>query len=201
MLYCLCPPLVFLHVPRTAGTTITYTLAEMLPSAIVVERDDKHLTAWQVAQRLGPLWDRMERLAVLRDPLAIIESDWQHTLWSHAQITTETPLHCTGFWLERMRRVAAYPSFGEFVRQEWLGPWSPLLPGGFRRTWTLGPGGAELGVRLLRYERLDEDWRDLLGHLGLPYRPLPRQNVSRPVRPAVWTPELRDAVLTLCWMD
>ena len=197
MIWCENPGFVFIHIPRTGGTSITQALLDAYPAARVDNFGGKHATAYAAWCRFGPKMVGWLKFAVLRDPCEIIESDWR-SVTAAAKVLPEYRLHVPVDWAEYVERVAGW-DFPQFVRNQWLGVYSPLRPGGFWRTWCLGPAGEDLGVEMLRFDRLAEDWRRLCERYGL--SDLPWLNVGRATRPAEWTDGLRAAVCAVCWMD
>jgi len=202
MFYDLSRRSVFIHVPRTAGTAMTTALTSHCPAGVALVREHKHATAAEIREMLAEEWGSLFRFAVLRNPWELIASDYRHTVASAAAAIGVSALDCTAYWIERMRRTVSYRDFGEFVCHEWLGQWSPLLPGGFWRSYCLGPDGEDLGVEVFRFDQLAEAWGTICGKVGLPVLPLPVVNRTDPVAcSAEYTPALRDAVGERCRGD
>jgi hypothetical protein len=80
-------------------------------------------------------------------------------------------------------------SFAQFVQVELARP---------RRSqwWMLEQRSGDLGVDFVgRFERLEEDMAAICAHIGIPYQPLPRENVSkREPYQSYYTPELAELV-------
>jgi hypothetical protein len=99
-----------------------------------------------------------------------------------------------------MQRAVGYRSFAAYVQAEWLGRWSGLKPGGFRKTWCMGPHGEDVGVQVFRHERLGEAWASVCQALGIPAVELPHANGA--TQEAIeWPEALRLAVRQRCWCD
>jgi len=193
------PGFLFIHIPRTGGTSITQALLDAYPQARVDNFAGKHATAYAAWCRFGPAMVNWVKFAVLRDPVEIISSDWRNVT-AAAKVLPEHRLDVPVEWSQYLERVSQW-DFPQFVRHQWLGEFSPLRPGGFWRTWCRGPAGEDLGVKMLRFDRLAQDWRRLCERHGLVVCDLPRLNVGQATRPAEWTDELRSAVCAVCWMD
>lgn len=200
----------FVHIPRTAGTSITHALAARCEDALVDVFAHKHEHAPTIAARFrsGKEWWASFRFSVIRSPWAIIESDYRHTMHAFEALHPAARLECSLEWWLRMHRVAAYRDFAEFVREEYLADGSMLRRGGFWRTWCLGPDGEDLGVQPFRFERLQAEWLEITEAIGLgPLPDLPWLNRTLPLSPApplpcsAWTPALVDAVGERCEGD
>lgn len=188
----------FVHIPRTGGTSITELLAVNLPNAYVDVFEKKHAYARGLAQRV-PNWESIVKFSVMRSPWEIIASDWRHTRAMARQITERTALEVHPDWMLRMRRVAAYQGFAEFVQGEYLSEDSYVEDGGFWKTFCLGPEGEDLGVEPIAYRDLPARWMDICEIAGVRQLPLPRLNqTSGEVQ---WASVLRNAVQVKCWAD
>lgn len=189
--------LIFIHIPRTGGTSIREAVKQAFPNAIE-NLALKHCTAWNLRWDI-PLveWEQCVRFTVIRNPYETIESDWR--FWHAAG-----KLYPTSFFgsdeLGRRKLIRVVSSdFPTYVRNEWLGRYSPLMAGGFRRTYCYGPSGEDIGVEVLRFEKLNEDWNKLCERLDIKV-PLQKLN-SMPREPVVWPEAERRAIAELCWMD
>lgn len=168
--------ILFVHIPRTAGMSIERGLSAAFPAAHLDQTTRMHATARELRDLVGEEeWERCYRFAVLRDPLEIIESDWRHSQ-ACARRFAGDPLAWDPDWRARLDRMAAH-TFDSFVRDEWLGEHSPLLPGGFWRTWCLGLWRESLGVDLWRFDALQRRWSWLGERFGFS-APLPRVNAA-----------------------
>lgn len=198
MLYDLRGGVCFVHIPRTGGVSVTAALAGALEEAAVDTLMLRHVPARRMRVWLGEAWDRMFRFAVMRDPWSIVESDWRLTLGSLGDLARP---HIAPQWRARLERARRDGGFARFVREEYLGAYSGVAPGGFWRTWCCGPAGEELGVEPVRFERLAGEWPRLAARIGLPGLELPRLNAAASADPAPWTPRLVGAVADLCVND
>lgn len=196
--------LVFVHVPRTGGTSIETALRAAIPNAPTTPPAQKHLSAWEIRDTMPiAAWERARKFAVVRDPHQTLESIYRLLTKMAATISPADNRAAGGPSLDLltriMRRTARYTTFGQWVRHEWLGEFSPLRPGGFRRTWCLGLEGEDLGVDVIPYPRLAEAWPGICRDLGIACE-LPRVNAA-PGPPLDWPEAERTAARELCWMD
>ncbi|MDH3719380.1 MAG: sulfotransferase family 2 domain-containing protein, partial [Planctomycetota bacterium] len=100
MIYSLKHQFVFIHIPRTGGTSITETLAGQCWDATVDVFELKHATAEDLRVRfLSDVWHSLYRFTVVRNPWDIIASDYRHTLMAAEQIDARTSLYCTAEWM------------------------------------------------------------------------------------------------------
>lgn len=201
----------FVHIPRTAGTSITHALAAACEDAQVGLYSLKHAAAPLLFDRFrsGKEWWASFRFSLVRSPWEIIESDYRLCMAAFEVSTPADRLACELEWWLKIHRVAGYQDFAGFVREEYLAAGSMLRPGGFWRTWCCGSDGEDLGVRAFRFERLQSAWEDICEAIGLSPAPqLPWLNRARsaspflPLLPAcLWTPALLDAVGERCEDD
>ena len=190
----------FIHIPRTGGTSIKAALSAAFPEARIDDGGRKHWTAWDFRWNMpSSEWKACYRFTVVRDPKTLIESDWRYCQ-EYATKTLYGVFATNDLWREKLRRTCD-GDFGSFVRNEWLGSYSGLRVGGFRRTWTLGPSGEDIGVHVWRFERLAEDWPAICAAVGLTTPVLlPRLNTSH-AEATDWPEKERNAVGEICWMD
>jgi len=191
--------LLFIHIPRTGGTSVKNAIQAFFPDAT---RDDSHRKHWTARDHASCMtiaeWERCERFTVLRNPHDLIASDWRYCRDS-ARRATMGDLGFHPVWCAKLRRTVN-ADFPRFVRDEWLGQYSPLYLGGFRRTWCSGLSGEDYGVRVLRFEHLADDWLDLCNRLGITRTELPVANSSEPSA-VEWPSDLSRRVAECCWMD
>lgn len=154
--------LAFVHVPRTGGTSI----AEAISLQRGARRFSPHLRACDLMGEIGrDAWLGLSSVAVVRHPI-----DWVRSTWRFARGEPLQPL----FLHAHMMPFAAFADRA-----------GDVAPIGWRPIDYLLDADGEFAVRhILRFERLDRDWRDLveelgLGGLGFP-RELPRVNASKP---------------------
>jgi hypothetical protein len=205
----------FLHVPRTAGTSITAALAAAWPAAIRREdADAKHATAGQAARYyIGDAWPALEARAflVVRNPWDLIRSDWLYCRAAAATMppAAEPPPYAptaeeaaARWWQEKCARAAGRP-FLDFVRSDYLEDYRTLADGGFWRTFAHDIDGARLVNHVFRYEDLAGAWPRIAELTGRPLGELPRLNASPPAGrdEAQWDRATARAIGALCCDD
>jgi hypothetical protein len=190
----------FIHIPRTGGTSITAALAGAYPRASVDAFAGKHATGLTIRGGFWiDDWESLFRFTVVRNPWEIIGSDYRWTLARAREMDETTYMGCDPIWLSKMRRTSAYRDFADFVWHEYLGEWGYILPGGFWRTYCLDFCGHELGIETFRFEELDRAWETIRRRVGTASAELPRLNVGD--GSVTWTRPLTEAVRALCWID
>lgn len=182
----------FLHVPRTAGTSITNTLAAAFPDALIDNFDAKHRGASYWFSRLGvQTWRSMSyRFCVIRNPWEQVESDYRNTLRASA-IWEENPnfrMHIPLYYQEQIRRVVGYSGLDEFFLQEF--EVGRKFEAGFYGTFCLDCGQHELGVDALCYDEIEVWWPVLCRRIGITETPLIRCNGGGQWEQAKWTEDL-----------
>ena len=187
----------FVHVQKTAGTSVTRFLA---PYALAPPGGRLH----RLASDLGLVRDWPRHYFRIHAPLrraervlppdvlgslykfAFVRNPWDRLVSWYVYILRQPDHH-------RHARVRRAGSFDAFVRSELARP---------RRSqwWMLERRDGELGVDFVgRFERLEQDMAAVCGHIGIPYQPLPRANVSeREPYQGYYTPELAMLVRE-CW--
>ena len=179
----------FVHVQKTAGTSVTRFLAphalspsgsrlNKLASDLGLVRDWRknyfriHAPLRRAERVLPPeVFASLHKFAFVRNP-------WDRLVSWYVYILREPDHH-------RHARVKQAGSFDAFVRSELARP---------RRSqwWMLERCDGELGVDFVgRFERLEQDMATICARIGVPYQPLPRANVSaREPYQGYYTPEL-----------
>jgi hypothetical protein len=184
---------IFVHVQKTAGTSITQLLAPhaLSPAAGRVNR---------IASDLGLVRDWRQHYFRIHAPLrraekflpqevfgslfkfAFVRNPWDRLVSWYAYV-----LQDTAHRRHALARRAG--SFAKFVQTELARP---------RRSqwWMLERRDGTLGADFIgRFERLEEDMASICGRVGIPYQPLPRANVSeREPYQSYYTPELAGLV-------
>jgi hypothetical protein len=154
---------IFVHVPKTGGTSIEMTLRES-PEQVV----GGHTTALGYRRKFPEEFRDYFTFAVVRHPLDRFLSAWRYLRARPLNENLKNVLihECDTFpnWLTKVREDPAL-----LERIVHLHP---------QHRFVCDEGGGVLVDRLYRYEALDEAWSDIAGRLGLGTRPLPRWNCS-----------------------
>ncbi|MCC7424387.1 MAG: sulfotransferase family 2 domain-containing protein [Planctomycetaceae bacterium] len=151
---------VFIHVYKTGGTSIS---AALQPLCEPLDAHPFHLTAVEAIERLGPsVWRDYLSFAVVRNPW-----DWIVSLYSWLRDNAAHDL--SGFV-----RELGFPGFVQWLDDFAGGDRQPPSQhgswGDYRRpqtTWILDAGGRQIVDRVLRFERLAEDFAELQRDLGI----------------------------------
>jgi hypothetical protein len=152
--------LLFVHIPKTAGSAITDALERLDPSALTslpFARRTKHLTAREIAPRaalLGLPLSRLYVFAVVRNPYERFASLYHY-------------LRKREKYVERM---AAYPRLDDFAaavaaREPWTERLHSIRP---QADFVLAADGRALVGNVVRYEALGEGLAAVERHLGRP---------------------------------
>lgn len=186
----------FVHVQKTAGTSLTRLLGEhalhpsssrlnKLGSDLMLVRDWRHHhfrihAPLKRAERLIPAEDyaRLFKFAFVRNP-------WDRLVSWYAYLLKDTSHR-------RHRRVAA-GTFEDFARVE-------LARADRSQWWMIEDRAGAMGLDYVgRFERLAEDFAEICRRLQLPATTLPRENVtSRKPYQQYYSRELA-ALVGVCW--
>ncbi len=172
---------IFVHVPKTAGTSMMAALARLPGNNRRWLANTKHETLaaffaqWQRRQNL---WDR------LRGPqpesyrtFAFVRNPWERLSSLYHYMKEYRPLE----------QADSVRSFAEFLDQaadgiEWITSWHTMRPQTDFFTFDDGPGAQTMRLSFLgHYEHLNEDLGELTRQLGVGIN-LPRQNTSTNAR-------------------
>lgn len=170
----------FVHVPKCAGESISALLCSPANGGIAILR--KHGEYASAAELLGPELARLRSFAVVRNPFDQLLSFYEHL---------RKPLYLEAAALQRQ-----YPEFRGLLHPGWacelalalsFPAWlaavhaDPRSRSGMLRDiscWLTPPAGAPELARVLRFERLAEEFAALAAELGLKGS-LPHANASR----------------------
>lgn len=186
--------LLFLHIPRTAGTSIEHALA----AHYVAHPLDEELAL--VTGELGPLrkharasdlyalleaeeWQSLLKFAVIRNPFCLLESlyfQYGRPTWMdqpEARVLAYRKAFKT--YVDRCRAM----SFSEWMRDDHVRHIAQC--GGFWRYYCQGEHGQDLGILPLRFDQLLEDWQVVQHHLGVGL--LPHLNAAPRSQQITWS--------------
>lgn len=154
---------VFIHVPRTGGTSLRQVLS---PHAEFEHHNDawQHASAaWIRHRHVGDKWPTYFSFGVIRNPWDLTWSDYHYRRQIAA---TLAPNVAQREWFAECQQAAEW-TFAEFVR------------------WYCGRGNRGMAQLYLqdvsyvaRFEDLAGGARHILGRLGIPDTPLPHVNAS-----------------------
>lgn len=183
----------FVHVQKTAGTSVTRflepyarttsgTRLNKLASDLGLVRDWRrhhfriHSPLRRAEKVLPPdLFGSLFKFAFVRNP-------WDRLVSWYVYVLRDTSHR-------RHRQARAEASFEKFARAELARP--------RRSQWYMVERrDGSLGLDFVgRFERLEQDMASICGRVGIPYQPLPRENVSkREPYQGYYTPELAELV-------
>jgi len=165
---------VFIHIPRTAGNSITNAIASACAGnnydifigtgAHSVEHWS-HVARHSTASRLKKFiteWDDIFKFAIVRT-----EEDRLNSIKRLVQRDIERKVHELDICAEGWRRVLMSED------KQWY--WD-LMTEQDTDHYTKGLDGEDLGVELFDYNRLDELWPEICAKCQLPTIPLPHLN-------------------------
>lgn len=185
----------FVHVQKTAGTSIVRFLSENLPDARAYLRPhDPYSFALRdkAAKHEGYF-----KAAFVRNPFDRLVS-WYSSISSNARLMSDEEKALNPDFNRVQQHVLQHAStFDEFIllcsdATDRSG-WKPFL---YNQADYLSAGPGEIAMDFIgRFESLDDDFRKLSSHLGLDSAVLPQTNASRhrPYR-EYYTPETRKIV-------
>jgi hypothetical protein len=155
---------IFVHVPKTAGTAIERALRESPLDPV-----GGHTTALGYRGRFPGEFATYFKFAVVRHPVSRFLSAWSYLRGTPVHpALNNAGIHACGSFEKWMRQVRDDPGLLDHIVH--------LLP---QHRFVCGTSGELLVDRLYRFETLEEAWDDICERLGLPKAPLPRINPSR----------------------
>ncbi|MEM1224619.1 MAG: hypothetical protein AAGJ40_02920 [Planctomycetota bacterium] len=162
----------FIHIPRTAGMSITATLVQHLTGNVDIIASTTNMPPLHRHSRALELrdliedWDSIYKFAFYRPSSAIYASDYRLHRMAQERIGTGQ-LHPA--W-EATVRMAMHESFDEFVQRRWV-PW--LAGDSIWAHWTC----QDPTIHRFDFRRLSTEWPRLLKAIGVdPSLPLQRVN-------------------------
>jgi len=154
---------IFIHVPKTAGTSIEKQLAERCGIEV-----GGHTTALAFRRAFAQEFATYFKFSVVRDPLDRFVSAFRY-------LRTEPvhPAHAN----EIIHRLDSIDAFIASVRRDPAGMKSivHLMP---QHQFVCDASGIVLVDRLYRFEALEDAWKDISRRLNLGALPLPKMNAS-----------------------
>ncbi len=147
----------FVHVPRNGGSSVR----SILRSDDVPEPMSPHRRAKDVIEVIGRVeWDRLESIAVVRDP-----ETWLRSVWRYARAT---PVHALHRWALVNDFSNFVRGYADHVESEWRS----------QTAWLVDDCDRIAVRHVLRFESLALDWSRLAVQLGIESE-LPRSNQSK----------------------
>lgn len=189
----------FIHIPKTGGISVRLALqshGEWL-------RPVKNFHVWgSVARDLltpdvfyGQRW-----FAVIRHPVDAIVSSYKRTR-ERARTVQMDKIEDVAY-RRYLQRSLTYDSVEDYAKENWIGDDDfNIKQGGFFFTYCCDSDGDPLPIRILRFERLCEDWDQLCEDWEIPYTPLPKANKSGDCETVPVSQSLRKAIEDYCWLD
>ena len=184
---------IFIHIPKTAGNSITYAL-NFLPK--ITDKDyssakiGKHAKAVEVKRILGDkIWEEYFTFSFVRNPWDLVVS-------------------CYYWWLQKahkwekfhpdIRRIQQLGSFDGFMHSQYGREMINEIKGNIF-DWISEEG--EIIVDFVgRFENIQEDWKEVCEHIGAQDQTLPHKNRTerKPYR-GFYTNETREIVAERFW--
>ena len=186
----------YIHIPRTGGNSVVASLLQRNPDSVCDHVFRRHYRATQIMEYLD--YGAYRWFAALRPPHKMIESDWRVRQkvveWIQEDVLFRMNMEPRDY--ELMMRVVG-KSFDQFVEDEYLngegsdlaGNRMDIKQGGFWKTYCCDADGSEVGVRMLRFFHLQEDFTAMCNEWGIQAEPLPGLN-HIPGPDALWPGDL-----------
>jgi hypothetical protein len=168
----------FNHIPKAAGSSIRQAMIENLPHCYYEPVQNGHRFGVEIRDWiLGPEgFDRLRWFAVTRHPVEAIWSTYQRSL----QVARGGSLdRFDDAYRTYLETTLACQTFEEYTRTHWIADNDfNIRRGGFWHTYCCDREGNPLPVKMLRFDHLTADWRELVRDWDLPNMELGRANSS-----------------------
>ena len=146
--------LIFIHIPKAAGSSITNTLNQLpRDTENLSPKIGKHAKAWEVRFLLGhEIWDQYFSFAFVRNPWDLMVSSYHWWL----QKAVNMPQYS-----KHVRRIQNMGSFYEFMHSVYGQKMINERHGGLY-DWISDPKTGELLVDFVgKVEQIEEDWQEI----------------------------------------
>jgi hypothetical protein len=165
---------IFVHIPKTGGTSVTRYLAGNVPNGEVTpDSKKKHWSAKRVMiENPRDDYHTWTVAAIVRNPWDMIHSDWEFCI-DHAKRRHKMNRERLGGWIDKLDRTAEYASFDEFVKREHIKRYNVW------DHYCTDHEGNDLVNTVLQYEILNFDFKNLCAGLGYPVGDLPVVNKTK----------------------
>lgn len=160
MIYSRRHKLIFAHVSRTGGTSLTGLLQSSIPDAVFLD-GRKHITLDQV-RRLRGLLSREEFRACYR--FMFVRNPWDRMVSMFLLAKSGQVPRLTS-----RLRMTPYTTFREFLDRDYWGVHKPQV------TWLFGPRGEVLATQVFRFERYLDGIKAVCQRFHLDIRNLPHR--------------------------
>lgn len=190
---------VFVHIPKTGGTSISTALRPLLGPGDFFEilHAPKHYTARQIRNAFFSTnleWSSYLSFAIMRNPWERIYSDYCFSKRMAETLGGGCEPGLEG-WVQKIRRISQHP-FERFVSEEFLGADKSTY-----QRYCQDDQGCDMLTFVGQFDRLTEDWQQVCNLLRLDARPLPHKNRTQSPRGrslrhyrGAYTPKLRALV-------
>lgn len=173
---------IFIHIPKTAGTSITSRLSQLppkrfsriseilsYPRGVRAWVAGKHEKALSLRDKIGKeQFARFFKFAVVRNPWDLMVSSycwWIQNAVNYAVFEQDT------------KYILAGNGFDAFIRSQYGSCMINEFKGNML-DWLCDDRGNIIVDYIAKVEELNKDWEKICTSLGIPFAPLPRENSS-----------------------
>ena len=172
MVYDLIRKYAFVHLPRSAGTSISLAL---LPYCTLGACWDmahrRHLPACAMKSIIGPAWDGLFKFAVVRPFDEVVESFGRYVIACRPLLKRKDTL--VPGWASLIAKTMDTDNVHEIWRRAHM----PPTEEDFLRTYLCDERGNDLGIERIPYNKLNELWPEICKRIGIDPAPkLPHAN-------------------------